>query len=113
MAELSHKKALYIIANIGFADEIAEILREEGVGGATIMNARGAGAVHKSIWGITIDTEKEIILSVIDEDMSDKVIQSLRRQTGPGTPANSICFTMPVGKFVMTSSPMPLNGKTE
>lgn len=102
MTESSPKKALYIIVNIGFADEIAEIMRKEGAGGATIMNARGSGPMPKSILGITIDTEKEIILSVVDEEMSEKIIHAVRQKAGLGTPCNSICFTMPVDKFVMT-----------
>lgn len=103
MIETNGKKALYIIVNVGFADEVAEIMRKEGAGGATIMNARGTGAAPKSIFGITIDTEKEIILSVVDEGMSDKIIHAIRQKAEFGTSANCICFTMPVDNFVMTS----------
>ncbi|NLL78032.1 MAG: P-II family nitrogen regulator [Clostridiales bacterium] len=113
MTESSYKKALYIIVNIGFADEVAEIMRNEGAGGATIINARGSGAAPKSILGITIDTEKEIILSVVDEEMSEKIIRAVKEKAGLGTPCNSICFTMPVDKFVMTNPQAPSNGSVK
>ena len=57
-------KALYIIVNAGFASEIVEIAREVGSTGATIINARGSVAKPKTILGITIDTEKEIVLTI-------------------------------------------------
>ncbi len=104
--ETYNKKALYVIVNIGFAEEVAEIMRKEGAGGATIMNARGVGAVPQSIFGITIDTEKEIILSVVDEDVSVRIIHAIRENAGLGSSSHSICFTMPVERFVMTSTPM-------
>ena len=56
-------KALYIIVNAGFASEVVEIARSLGSTGATIINARGSVAKPKTILGITIDTEKEIVLS--------------------------------------------------
>ena len=106
MEEIHNKKALYVIVNIGFAEEVAEIMRKEGAGGATIMNARGVGAVPQSILGITIDTEKEIILSVVDEDVSVRMIRAIRENAGLDSPSHSICFTMPVERFVMTSKPV-------
>lgn len=106
MEEVHNKKALYVIVNIGFAEEIAEIMRKEGAGGATIINARGVGPVQQSILGITIDTEKEIILSVVDEEVSVRIIRAIRENAGFDTPSHSICFTMPVDRFVMTGEPI-------
>ncbi len=102
MNETTNIRALYIIVKIGFADEIAQIAREAGAGGATIINARGSGPVHKSILGITIDTEKEIVLSIVDAETADRIIEAVKEKAGPASPANSICFTMPVEKTVLT-----------
>ena len=57
-------KALYVIVNAGFASEIVDIARSLGSTGATILNARGSVAKPQTILGITIDTEKEIVLSI-------------------------------------------------
>ncbi len=104
--ETNNKKVLYVIVNIGFAEEVAEIMRKEGARGATIMNARGVGAVPQSILGITIDMEKEIIMSVVDEDVSVRIIHAIRENGGLDSPSHSICFTMPVERFVMTNKPL-------
>ena len=68
-------KALYIIVNAGFASEIVEIAREVGSTGATIINARGSVAKPKTILGITIDTEKEIVLSVVEKDVAVRIME--------------------------------------
>jgi len=101
-AEKMNTKVLYIIVNVGFADEIAEITREAGATGATIMNARGTGGLHKSVLGITVDTEKEIVLTVVNEDISEKIIKAIKEKAGEKSPACGICFTMPVDKFTKT-----------
>ena len=107
MSQAVNKKALYIIVNIGFSAEIAEIIRKAGAGGATIQNARGIGALHKSILGITVDTEKEVILSVVDEDVADRIIDAVREKAGQSSPASGICFTMPVDRFTKTCATCP------
>jgi len=96
-------KALLIILNAGFAESVVEVARSAGVVGATIINARGAGT-PKSFMGITIDTEKEIILSVINEDIETAVMSAIKEKAGITTPAHCICFTMPVDKAVGLSA---------
>ncbi len=89
-------KALYIIVNAGFSSEIVEIAREMGAGGATILNARGSASKPKSILGITIDTEKEIVLSVVEKEIAQKIMNAVKDKAGVGTNAHGLCFYMPV-----------------
>ena len=76
-------KALYIIVNAGFASEIVEIARKVGSTGATIINARGSVAKPKTILGITIDTEKEIVLSVVEKDVAVKIMEQVKEKAKP------------------------------
>ncbi len=89
-------KALFIIVNARFSSDIVEITRELGAGGATILNARGSAAKPQTILGITIDTEKEIILSVVEEEIAKKIVEAVKERAGVGTPAHGLCFYMPV-----------------
>ena len=93
-------KALFIIVNAGFADEVITIARENGVRGATILNSRGEGIHHESILGITVDTEKEMILCVTDENTAEMAMSAVKEKAGVKTPAHSICFTMPVENVI-------------
>ncbi len=97
-------KALYIIVNAGFASEIVEIARQEGSGGATIINARGSAAKPKKILGITIDTEKEIILSVVEKDVAIRIANAVKEKAGVGTQAHGLCFFMPVEMSTLRST---------
>ncbi len=89
-------KALYIIVNAGFSGEIVDIARSQGATGATILNARGSVTKPKTILGITIDSEKEIILTVTEKDIAVKIMEAVKEKAGVGTLAHGLCFFMPV-----------------
>ncbi len=89
-------KALYIIVNAGFSSEIVDIAWEMGAGGATILNARGSAAKPQTILGITIDTEKGIILSVVEKESAVKIMDAVKQRAGVGTNAHGLCFFVPV-----------------
>ncbi len=89
-------KALYIIVNAGFASEVVDIARAVGSTGATILNARGSVANPQTIFGITIDTEKEIVLSVVEKEIAIKIMEAVKEKAGVGTAAHGLCFYMPV-----------------
>ena len=89
-------KALYIIVNAGFASQVVDIARAAGATGATIINARGSVAKPQTILGITIDTEKEIVLSVVEKDVGIKIMEEVKAKAGVGTAAHGLCFFVPV-----------------
>ncbi len=89
-------KAVYIIVNAGFASEIVEIARSVGAKGATILNARGSVSKPQTILGITIDTEKEIVLIVVEKDIAIKIVEAVKEKAGAGTEAHGLCFFIPV-----------------
>ena len=93
---MKNLKALYIIVNAGFSSEIVDIARELGAGGATILNARGSAAKPQTLFGITIDTEKEIVLSIVEEEIALKIMDAVKDKAGVGTNAHGLCFYMPV-----------------
>lgn len=97
-------KAIYIIINAGFSEEVVQVIRECGAGGATIINARGSGSVSKSILGISIDSEKEIILSIVDEQTAEKIVLAIKEKAGVNSHANGICFILPVDKMIGINS---------
>ena len=101
-------KALYTIVNAGFASEVVEIARSLGATGATIINARGSVSKPKTILGITIDTEKEIVLSVVEKEVALRIAEVIKERAGVGTPAHGLCFFVPVEMSTLT-----LHGRTD
>lgn len=96
----SNMKALYIVVNSGFAEQVVEFIRSKGASGATIINARGISSLHKGIMGISPDIEKEIILTITDNDTAVKIMEDVKKNTGFKTEAHGICFALPVTKVI-------------
>ncbi len=93
---MTELKALYVIVNAGYSSEIVDIARELGATGATILNARGSAKNPQTILGITIDKEKEIVLSVVEKDIAVKIMEAVKERAGVGTNAHGLCFFVPV-----------------
>jgi len=104
MESANNTKALLIVINAGFSAEVMNVAREAGAKGATIMNARGEGVMHKSFMGITLDSEKEMILMLIDDETSQKIMTAVKEKVGVNSLANGICFTMPVEKTTIINN---------
>jgi len=100
-------KALYIVANAGHIDEIMEIVRAAGAPGGTIIHARGEGSQHMLFMGITVDYEREVIISIVEKHTADTIMANIKEKVGWSTETHGICFTMPVEKIIGLSRPIP------
>lgn len=96
----SNLRALYIVVNAGFAEQVVEYIRTKGSTGATIINARGISTLQKEIMGISVDTEKEIVLTIIESDKAELIMEAVKQNPTFKTEAHGICFTLPVTKTV-------------
>jgi len=99
---MENMKAVLVVVNSGFSDEIIDIAHDAGARGATILNARGVGFNVEKIMGITIDTEREIVLSLVSEETAIKIMTAIKEQAGIKTPAHGICFMLPIDKMTET-----------
>jgi len=50
--------------------------------------------------GISVDTEKEVVLTVTESEIADKIMEAIKLNTAFRTEAQGICFTLPVSKAV-------------
>lgn len=109
METINNLKAIYIIVNAGFAEDIIDLVRKAGAGGATIINARGAGPVQQEILGISIDSEKEMVLCVAEAEVAERIVVAVKEKSGSKSPANGFCFMMPVERATSVSKlPSPV-----
>ena len=42
------------------------------------------------------DTEKEIVLSVVEKEVAIKIVEAIKEKAGVGTAAHGLCFFLPV-----------------
>lgn len=95
--QTDNHEVIFAIVNSGFAEEAMEIAREVGVRGGTILNARGvAREKEAAFYGITIHSEKEILMMVVEKDMKAEVLNTLYQRMGMAKKAQGIAFSLPV-----------------
>ena len=93
----NNHEVIFAIVNAGFAEDVMDVAREQGVRGGTILNARGvARADEAAFFGITIHHEKEILMMVVDKNIRDNVLNALYKEMGMAKKAQGIVFALPV-----------------
>jgi nitrogen regulatory protein PII len=90
-------EVIFAIVNEGYAEEVMDIAREQGVRGGTILNARGVAKQDAAaFFGITLHSEKEILMMVVEKDIRDNVLNAIYKEMGMAKAAQGIAFSLPV-----------------
>lgn len=87
------------IVNKGFAEEVVEATKLAGARGGTILTGRGTG-IHENakLFGIPIEPEKEIVLTIISKDKTDIILESISKAVDIDKPHRGIAFVLEVDK---------------
>lgn len=87
------------IVNKGFAEEVVEATKLAGARGGTILTGRGTG-IHENakLFGVPIEPEKEIVLTLISKDKTDIILESISRAVDIDKPHRGIAFVLEVDK---------------
>ena len=93
----NNHEVIFAIVNSGFAEDVMDIAREQGVRGGTILNARGVVKEEAAaFFGITLHQDKEILMMVVEKDIRDNVLNAIYKQMGMAKKAKGIAFSLPV-----------------
>ncbi len=81
----------------GHAEKVVEAAKEAGAEGGTIICGRGTG-IHekKKIMGLSIEPEKEIVLTLIPEEKCREVLNAIIKAGELDKPATGISFVLDV-----------------
>ncbi len=101
-------EVIFAIVNSGFAEDVMEVARENGVRGGTILNARGVVKQDAAdFFGITLHAEKEILMMVVEKDIRDSVLNAIYKEMGMAKAAQGIAFSLPVSDVAGLAAPQP------
>ena len=90
-------EVIFAIVNAGFAEDVMDIAREQGVRGGTILNARGVvNEDAAAFYGITLHADKEILMMVVEREIRDQVLNAIYKEMGMAKKAKGIAFSLPV-----------------
>jgi len=92
------------IVKKGWGDKAVNASRKAGATGGTIIYGRGTG-VHenKSLLGLMIEPEKEIVLTIVEAEMADKVVGAIKESIGINEPGCGIGFIVPLESIFGTA----------
>lgn len=93
----SEHEVIFAIVNSGYAEDVMEVAREQGVRGGTILNARGVVREDAAaFFGITLHADKEILMMVVEKSLRDRVLNAIYKEMGMAKKAKGIAFSLPV-----------------
>lgn len=108
----SSHEVIFAIVNAGFSDTAMDAAREHGAKGGTIIHARGtANPEAETLFHISIQPEKEIVMILVNTNIRDTILRALYDAVGLATPGQGIAFSMPV-KDVIGLTAHSLHKKT-
>ena len=93
-----HNPCLIVsIVRKGWGDTVLKATMDAGAHGGTVLFGRGIGRnEQRRVFGIQIEPEKEIILTLVPVDLKATVLQEIVRAAELTAPGNGLAFVVPV-----------------
>lgn len=93
----------------GTADMVMTAARKANAGGGTVIHAKGTGTDFTSkFFGVSIATEKEIVLIVTSREDKPNIMRAIMAEAGIRSEAHTVLFSLPVEDVVGLTSVMKL-----
>lgn len=99
--KLQHEYDLIVtIVNRGFSERVVKASKEAGAEGGTIFFGRGTG-IHETrkLLGIAIEPEKEIVLTAVPKEISERALQAIMEAAELNQPGTGIAFVIELKKI--------------
>jgi nitrogen regulatory protein PII len=96
------------VVNKGWGEKVLETSMKAGATGGTIILGRGMG-IHeqRTLLGISLEPEKEIVLSVVRSDEREAILKQVVAATELEKPGAGIAFTLPIDQVLGISHHFP------
>ncbi len=90
-------KLIAAVVPKGAAGKVMDAAKEAGAEGGTILLARGTG-IHEArrLFGMSMNTEREMLLILIDSERSREVLDSIVRAGRLDEPGRGMAFVLSV-----------------
>jgi nitrogen regulatory protein PII len=85
------------IVNKGRSERIVKASKAAGAEGGTILFARGTGVREtKTLFGIPVEPEKEMVLTIVSEKITTQVLSAIVEAGELMKPGAGIAFVLPI-----------------
>lgn len=96
--ELEEYKLIVTIVNKGKAEKVVDVSQRAGAEGGTIFFGRGTAV--RLLLGISIEPEKEIVLTLIEKDKAQTVLDAIVKEARLDEPNKGIAFVISLDQVV-------------
>ena len=101
MKEKDNYEIVFCVVNSGFSETVMEAAKSAGARGGTIMNGHGtANKEAEETFGISVQTEKEVVMIIVPTEIKDAVLKALYQEVGLNSPGQGIAFSLPISRAV-------------
>lgn len=96
---MSNLSLIVSIVRKGWGSTVLEASVKAGARGGTVLFGRGAGInEHEKIFGVSIEPEKEILLTIVSASQVDTILDAIVRAGELNDTGRGIAFVVPVEK---------------
>ena len=96
----SNFELIVTIVNDGYSDLVMSAAYKEGCSGGTVINGRSLGSKRTIFMDLTIEPEKDIVLTIVKKDIKQAVMEKITQECGIKTDARGILFSMPLDNVI-------------
>ena len=100
MVKKSDFDLVITIVNDGYSDLVMAAAYKEGCSGGTVLNGRSLGSRRTIFMDLTLELEKEVILTIVKSEIKEAVMERITKECGVKTNARGILFSMPLDSVV-------------
>ena len=94
-------EVIFVVVDNHRGDEVVSIAEKYGSKGATIIHGRGSGVHEKaSIFNITIEPEKEVVMMLVKTEKHEEILKGLSEDLNIKDPGQGIIFSASVNKAI-------------
>lgn len=88
------------IVNDGYSDMVMSAAYKEGCSGGTVIDGRSLGSRRTIFMDLTIEPEKELVLTIVKKDIKENVMKRITKECGVKTDARGILFSIPLDNVI-------------
>jgi nitrogen regulatory protein PII len=97
---MQQQSVIVTIVRKGWGSTVLEASVKAGARGGTVLIGRGAGRnEQEKIFGLSIEPEKEILLTVVPSNLVDTILAEIVRAAELDDVGKGIAFVVPVDKI--------------
>ncbi len=97
--EVKYELVMTIVKE-GYSDIVMSAAKKAGCTGGTVINARSLGSSRTVFMDLAIEPLKDIVLNIVESDITKKVMESITKEAGVKTDARGLTFSLPVDNVI-------------